>query len=265
MRSECEHPRSGRVPLWAPAGLLAAFALLALAVGAYAMLRRPGRTARPAASPAPAAVAVRGVVRLRAGDAVPPRPAPAAKPCETGESRPPRPPAVDPETRGIAAALVWIVDPPAALRGAAPPAGTRAVLDQRGCEFEPAAQVVRAGAELLVRNGDPVLHNIHARIEGGRALFNIGMAPGNPELPVVLRPAGLVRVRCDVHPWMGAAILVVDHPFAAATGARGEFSFPAPPPGRYRLRVWHERLGEREVALEVGPEGAELALELPGR
>jgi plastocyanin len=195
-----------------------------------------------------------------------PLPPPVAPPPPCGhpaEGRTPRDLSVDPETRGIADAIVSLVDPP---RDVPPPASRRAVLDQASCEFSPRAQVVPVGSELLVRNSDPELHNIHARIAADRReLFNVGMAPGNPDLPILLRRPGLVEVRCDVHPWMGAAILVADHPFAAATDARGAFGFPAPPSGIYRVHAWHAKLGAVEKEIEIGISNeAAVEIEMPG-
>lgn len=55
------------------------------------------------------------------------------------------------------------------------------LLDQKGCEFRPYLQVVRNGAELVVLNSDPMLHNIHTYELIGRAkrtLFNVAQPTG---------------------------------------------------------------------------------------
>ena len=43
------------------------------------------------------------------------------------------------------------------------------------------------------------------------------------------------------------------NPFHAATGEDGAFEIRGVPPGTWTLRVWHERLGERTVVIDVRP------------
>ena len=43
------------------------------------------------------------------------------------------------------------------------------------------------------------------------------------------------------------------NPFHAATGENGAFEIRGVPPGTWTLRVWHERLGERTVVIDVRP------------
>jgi hypothetical protein len=58
---------------------------------------------------------------------------------------------------------------------------------------------------------------------------------GSPEIGV--------KFKCDVHPWMGAWVCVVSHPYYQVTGADGAFEIRMLPPGHYTLEVWHERYG----------------------
>ncbi len=39
--------------------------------------------------------------------------------------------------------------------------GTQAVIDQQGCTYSPRIQGMMAGQELLIKNSDATLHNIH--------------------------------------------------------------------------------------------------------
>ena len=64
--------------------------------------------------------------------------------------------------------------------------------------------------------------------------------------PVPASGEALVRLRCDVHPWMAGWLVVVEHPYAAVTDAEGRFTIADVPPGAYTLAVWHERLGRTE-------------------
>ncbi len=65
-----------------------------------------------------------------------------------------------------------------------------------------------------------------------------------------------IRVGCDVHKWMGAWIIVTEHPYYAATGKDGTFRFENVPVGTHTVRIWHEKLGkqEKEVTVTAGEE-----------
>lgn len=109
------------------------------------------------------------------------------------------------------------------------------------CRFLPRVQVTRPRAVVKTSSVDRILHNTNAQQDGGRTLFNIGLpAPGITVARPVNGP-GLVKVLCNVHPWMRAWIVVTDD-LAAVTTADGRFTFPAVPPGQYEVRFWHESL-----------------------
>jgi hypothetical protein len=63
--------------------------------------------------------------------------------------------------------------------------------------------------------------------------------------------AGLVKIRCEVHPWMAAYIVVTDHPYHAISDIYGEYELTDIPAGVYQLKVWHESLGTQEKRVEV--------------
>src|SRR4030095_1506445 len=48
------------------------------------------------------------------------------------------------------------------------------VLDNRNCAFTPHVQVAPMGSELRLKNSDPILHTVHARL-GNETLFNVGL------------------------------------------------------------------------------------------
>ena len=57
--------------------------------------------------------------------------------------------------------------------------------------------------------------------------------------------AETVRVVCDVHSWMKAWIIVTEHPYYAITDQEGQFRLENVPEGNYRIKAWHEELGEQ--------------------
>ena len=80
------------------------------------------------------------------------------------------------------------------------------------------------------------------------------MPTRNQTVPRKLEKPGMVVVRCDVHAWMSAYLLVTDSPFAV-TGADGSFSLAGLPPGSYTVTAWHERLGEKAATVSVPAAG----------
>ena len=66
--------------------------------------------------------------------------------------------------------------------------------------------------------------------------------PKGRAIPITFRRPEIIRIDCDLHPWMRAWVVVAEHPFYALTNDKGEFALENVPPGTYTLRVWHETL-----------------------
>ena len=129
----------------------------------------------------------------------------------------------------------------------APPA----LLDNKNCAFVPRVQTIAVGQTLALRNSDFILHNVHARRNGYKTVFNLGLPYWSEKTYRFTQP-GRIRVDCDVlHTWMRAHIIVTDHPYTAVTDAAGRFGISRIPPGEYGLRLWHERLGEQAQPVSV--------------
>jgi hypothetical protein len=60
---------------------------------------------------------------------------------------------------------------------------------------------------------------------------------------------------------MSGVIVVMDHPYYAASDEKGAFRLADVPPGEYSLKVWHEKLGEKTQKVKVEP-GKEARVEL---
>ncbi len=149
---------------------------------------------------------------------------------------------------GLADAVVSLTD---IRRGAAFAPEAPPELDQRGCRFTPHVLVVSAGGTVRVRNGDPVTHNIHTAAFDNRAV-NRTQPAGLGAIELRFDAPEKVRVKCDLHPWMGAWIVVADHPYHAVTDEAGSFALTDVPPGAYTVEVWHEALGTRTRTVSLG-------------
>ncbi len=127
---------------------------------------------------------------------------------------------------------------------------------QVNCMFTPRVTGVMVRQTLEIGNSDPTLHNIHSMPRRSRP-FNFAMPI--PDQVIKKRFTSkeiMVRVKCDVHPWMAAYVGVLDHPFFAVSGADGKFAIENVPPGTYTVEAWHERLGTKEASLTVTEGGA---------
>lgn len=137
------------------------------------------------------------------------------------------------------------------ISGSHPAPAETVVLDQNGCTYIPHVSGIQVGQKLIVRNSDTTLHNVHALPENN-AEFNQGQPFQNMELEKSFDTAEvMVRFKCDVHPWMGAYIGVVDHPYFAVTGADGSFTIEGLPAGDYVVEAWHESLGTKTTNVTV--------------
>ncbi|MBI3002086.1 MAG: hypothetical protein HYY54_00370 [candidate division NC10 bacterium] len=146
---------------------------------------------------------------------------------------------------GLAEAAVLLPD----LVG--PPQGGPATLDNVGCRFVPALQILRPDTLLSIRNSDRILHSAHAIDERGASRFHVALPVFREETRAPVGPAGFLRIRCDVgHPWMRAGIVVTGGP-AAVTDDAGRFRIGEVPAGTHRLLLWHDGLGLRERTVTV--------------
>ena len=124
------------------------------------------------------------------------------------------------------------------------------VLDNRNCAFTPHVQVAPLGSELRLKNSDPILHTVHARL-GTETLFNVGL-PRWRQVTKSLTRSGVIRINCDVlHTWMSAAIVVTQSPYYAVTDRRGRFVIEQLPAGEYEMETWHEKLGTKNQRILV--------------
>lgn len=129
------------------------------------------------------------------------------------------------------------------------------VLNQSGCRYVPRMSVVAPGSELLIQSSDPVLHNIHSYREG-TTLFNVAVPPSQafPIHKKLDKPGG-IKLRCDVHNFMRAAIFVASNPYYAVTDEEGKFAIDDVPPGTYTINIWHEAAGPVSERVTVPERG----------
>lgn len=133
------------------------------------------------------------------------------------------------------------------------------LIDQRGCLYRPRVVGLRVGQPLRVSNSDHGVHNVHG-LSTGNDGFNVAQPAAGMHNDFKLKTEGVLRIVCDLHPWMVAFVGVVPHPYFAVTGADGSFEIRDVPAGLHRLQAWHEQLGVLTADVRVEP-GAPAAVE----
>ncbi len=189
-----------------------------------------------------------GTVRLGSGWRLPPPPNMASDPY-CARQDPPTPAVVVDGEGGLSNVVVSVAD---VLYVAAGPVSPDASLfiDQVGCGYEPRIAVSRV-MKLVVGNSDVTMHNVHA-YRGERTWFNIAQPPGAGRYERVISGDGIVKLGCDVHPWMAAYAHFFDHPYHALS-VQGKFVILDVPAGERQLTFWHEVFGQKTIKVTVVP------------
>ncbi len=159
---------------------------------------------------------------------------------------------VDPASKGIQNVFVYLEKAPAGATPIPPP--EKQIFDQKGCKFIPHAMIVRTKLPLPVLSDDAVGHNTHTnpvRQSGINGAVSANDRVGALKIIYSKSEQNPFSVTCDVHTWMKAYHLPLDHGFAAVTNEKGEFSIKGLPPGTHTLKVWHESGNALERSLKV--------------
>ena len=172
--------------------------------------------------------------------------------------------------KGLKDVVVYITGP--TLKGkstgaSAPPL----TIDQKACEYLPYIGVVQTGQKILVKNSDPILHNVHAKplAAGGAEEKNAPQPAGYQDLTFSFNsPEDFLKFQCDVHAWMFSYVTVLDNPYIAVTDANGAFKLANVPPGKYTIKVNHRKANggkavEKEIEVKDGNVTADFALDVP--
>jgi hypothetical protein len=152
---------------------------------------------------------------------------------------------VDPATKGLAHAFAYLSRPkgrnPEAVR-ALVAKHPQVTLDQQKCEFQPYLLPIHQDQKILVKSSDPINHNVRLT-PFTQTGVNRNLTPQDTlELKLVAERFP-IEVKCDIHPWMHAWVMVFDHPFFAVTGKDGSFEIKGVPAGTENLVLWQENVG----------------------
>jgi hypothetical protein len=124
-------------------------------------------------------------------------------------------------------------------------------VDQSKCTYVPRVQGAVVGQPVAFKNSDGTLHNVRGLV-GTKSAFNVAQPPsGAPVQKTLPADAEVLKLKCDVHPWMTAFVVTNPNPYFATTGADGAFSLQGLPAGTYTVEAWHESLGTKTAEVTV--------------
>ena len=148
-------------------------------------------------------------------------------------------------------------------------------LDQQGCNYQPYVSGVMVGQTVRIKNSDPIMHNIHALPNNpDNTEFNFAQPSQNDVNDTkwtssIKGPEVLVKLKCDVHPWMFAYVGVQNHPFFAVTDKDGNFKIANVPAGKYTLTAYHLKAHgkkpgvNQDITVADSPVTANFTVEVP--
>ena len=162
---------------------------------------------------------------------------------------------VDIATGGIANVVVYLQKKPATVHPDLEKSqDAEVVFDQKGCRFLPHVLLVRTDQQVRVLSDDAIAHNTHTYPLKNKQ-ENFIVSPGDrtgvavPSVGIVERlPA---KIGCDIHPWMQAWWVILDHPYAAVTKLDGTFEIKDLPVGDHVFTVWQEKVGYLDKTYKV--------------
>jgi plastocyanin len=126
-----------------------------------------------------------------------------------------------------------------------------AVIDQKGCLYQPRVIGARVGQPIQIKNSDTTLHNVKTHSTKGNDL-NIGQ----PQAGMVFNftpkaQETMLHFQCEVHLWMNGFVGVLTHPYYAVTDTTGSFTITGVPAGKQTIQVWHEIYGPLTQTVDV--------------
>lgn len=125
------------------------------------------------------------------------------------------------------------------------------IIDQQKNTFIPRVTAILEGTTVDILNGDEELHTVHTRSVKNQP-FNLGTTY-KQRISKRFDHSEVIKLSCDIHKSSYAWIIILDNPYFDITDKHGYFEICDIPPGIYKLRVWHEELGNLEKEVTVKP------------
>ncbi len=117
-------------------------------------------------------------------------------------------------------------------------------LDNKNCRFEPHVATLRTTQTLVLKNSDPIGHN--SKVEPLKNPAINPIIPAGEEIKQQFSDEENlpIKVGCNIHPWMGAWIVVRKNPYMAVSDKEGNFEIKDLPVGKeLEFVIWQEKAG----------------------
>lgn len=173
---------------------------------------------------------------------------------------------VDPQSKGVQNVFIYLRKAPEGMPAALKtPAQKEVKFDQKNCTFVPHAMTVQVGQTVQVLSDDNAAHNTHSWPIRNQP-FNFFMkandrkgVPVNEKENNIAQPEIIpTKITCDIHPWMTAYWMILDHPYMAVSDAQGNFEIKDLPPGEHSFYIWQESKGYVDRAFKVTVEAGKV-------
>lgn len=117
-------------------------------------------------------------------------------------------------------------------------------LDQKNKEFLPKVAPMLVGTTVEFLNSDAFEHNVNSPDSEKFDLGNWGL---NEKRSYTFKHAGVYTLLCKLHPEMVGYAVVVKTPYFAIANEKGEFRIPNVPAGKWKVKVWNERMKPKQT------------------
>lgn len=124
-------------------------------------------------------------------------------------------------------------------------------LEQKDCRYTPHVTAMMKNSVLKIHSSAPIKHNLHS-YSFDNDVVNILILPDQDDHYLEFGKPGIVKVKCDLHGWMTAWVIVTNNPFYNISDQEGTFQIKDLPPGKYTINAWHEVLGSKSQAVIIG-------------
>ena len=166
---------------------------------------------------------------------------------------------VDPRSMGIKNFVIWLEtdDSQLLLEEVHPslrtPPSEPATLAVENCVFSPHVQWLRTSQPLILTNRDAYGHSPHFIFLRNPPESRLQPPQTQLELVPALAEKVPTPIRCQIHPWMSAFVLVLEHPYAAVSDEHGFISISKLPANRpLTFRLWHENAARGLQVVRLG-------------
>ncbi len=118
-------------------------------------------------------------------------------------------------------------------------------ISQNNLQFSPSNSAVQVGSTLTFVNNDREVHNIYSKSLKNQ--FNLGAMASGASRSILVKDAGPIILRCNMHKDMIGTIFVAPNGYFTTTNEKSEYIVQNVKSKEYIMQVWHPQLYPREI------------------